>query len=181
MNGVKALVCFFQAEDGIRDIGVTGVQTCALPIYTGIPLMRAMLLEFPDDPTCDYLDRQYMLGKSLLIAPVFSGDGAVTYYLPTGRWTSFLTGEVVEGPRWVRETHDAMSLPLMVRPGSVIAVGSRDDRPDYDFAEGVTLRAYELAEGQQTTTIIPSLTGGAGAAVEGSRSGGAPRRAGAGG
>jgi len=86
--------------------------------------MRAMLLEFPGDPACDYLDRQYMLGESLLVAPVFSNDGTVAYYLPTGRWTHLITGEVVEGPGWMRETHTAMSLPLMVRPNSIIPVGT---------------------------------------------------------
>ena len=45
-----------------------------------------------------------MLGESLLVAPVFSYDGMVDYYLPAGRWTNFLTGQVVEGGRWVRET-----------------------------------------------------------------------------
>lgn len=39
--------------------------------HRGIPVMRAMILEFPDDPGCDHLDRQYMLGESLLVAPVF--------------------------------------------------------------------------------------------------------------
>src|SRR5574344_348159 len=51
---------------------------------TGLPVMRAMLLEFPDDPGCRTLDRQYMLGDSLLVAPVFSPDGLVEYYLPEG-------------------------------------------------------------------------------------------------
>ena len=102
-----------------------------------------------------------MLGESLLVAPVFSPDGVVTYYLPAGRWTSFLTGEVMEGPGWVRETHDFMSIPLMVRPNSVIAVGSHEDRPDYDYGDGVTLQVYELAEGNNVTAVIPSVAGGA--------------------
>ena len=125
----------------------------------GIPVMRAMMLEFPDDPTCDYLDRQYMLGESLLVAPIFSADGAVTYWLPAGRWTNFLTGEVIKGPGWRRETHDFASLPLMVRPNSVIAVGSHADRPNYDYSDGVTLQVYEMAEGNQVTVCIPSQTG----------------------
>src|SRR5690606_30447311 len=58
----------------------------------GIPMMRAMLLEFPDDPACEYLDRQYMLGESLLVAPVFREDGQVSFYLPAGTWTHLLTG-----------------------------------------------------------------------------------------
>jgi alpha-D-xyloside xylohydrolase len=125
----------------------------------GTPVMRAMLLEFPDDPTCDYLDRQYMLGESLLVAPVFSEDNTVSYYLPSGRWTNFLTGKIITGPGWQRETHDFMSLPLMVRPNSVIAVGNHEDRPDYDYGQDVTLRVYELEEGKQVSLVIPSVKG----------------------
>jgi alpha-D-xyloside xylohydrolase len=118
-----------------------------------------MMLEFPDDPACDYLDRQYMLGDSLLVAPVFSEVGSVSYYVPSGRWTNFFTGEVIEGPGWQRETHDFMSIPLLVRPNSVIAIGSHDDRPDYDYGEDVTLHVYELADGEQISTVIPSVNG----------------------
>jgi alpha-D-xyloside xylohydrolase len=125
----------------------------------GTPMMRAMLLEFPDDPTCDYIDRQYMLGASLLVAPIFSDDGRVTYYLPAGRWTNFFTGEIKVGPGWQNETHDFMSLPLMVRPNSIIALGSHDDRPDYEYGDGLTLQVYELADGHSATTTIPSTTG----------------------
>jgi alpha-D-xyloside xylohydrolase len=127
---------------------------------SGVPVMRAMLLEFPGDPTCDYLDRQYMLGDALLVAPVLASDGHVRYYLPAGRWTHLLTGEVLEGPGWRDETHDMLSLPLLVRPGAVLALGARDDRPDYDYADGVTLQVYELADEQQSRVSIPALAGG---------------------
>jgi alpha-D-xyloside xylohydrolase len=125
----------------------------------GIPLMRAMLLEFPDDPTCDFLDRQYLLGESLLVAPVFTEAGAVTYYLPAGRWTNFLTGAAVEGPQWLHETHPFTTLPLWVRPNTVIALGARVDRPDYEYDEDVTLQVYALADGQKVTTVVPTVTG----------------------
>jgi alpha-D-xyloside xylohydrolase len=138
---------------------------------TGIPVMRAMLLEFPDDPACDYLDRQYMLGESLLVAPVFSREGAVAYYVPAGRWTHFLTGKMTEGPGWRRETHDFLSLPLLARPNSIIAVGNHDDRPDYDYSDGVTLQVYELAEGAQARATIPSLKGAAAATASVKREG----------
>ncbi len=58
----------------------------------GIPVMRAMVLEFPEDRTCGWLDRQYMLGPDLLVAPVFSEDGQVDVYVPDGAWRSFLDG-----------------------------------------------------------------------------------------
>jgi alpha-D-xyloside xylohydrolase len=84
----------------------------------GIPVLRAMFLEFPDDPACAYLDRQYMLGADLLVAPVFSDDGEVSYYLPAGEWTRLLTGEKLNGGRWITEKHDFLSLPLLVRAGA---------------------------------------------------------------
>jgi alpha-D-xyloside xylohydrolase len=110
----------------------------------GTPVLRAMALEFPDDPACAHLDRQYMLGPSLLVAPVFSEDGEVEYYVPAGRWTHLLSGDVVEGPGWHRETHDYLSLPLLVRPGTRLPWGARDDRPDYDYEDGLTWREFEL-------------------------------------
>jgi alpha-D-xyloside xylohydrolase len=73
-----------------------------------------MLLEFPDDPACRHLDTQYMLGSALLVAPVFSVDGEVSYYLPEGEWRHLLTGEVTHGPGWRRERHNYRSLPLWV-------------------------------------------------------------------
>jgi alpha-D-xyloside xylohydrolase len=118
-----------------------------------------MVLEFPNDPACDYLDLQYMLGDSLLVAPVFSFDGSVQYYVPEGKWTNLLNRKVVEGPRWVQETHDFASLPLLVRPSSVIPVGNRNDRPDYDYSDGVTLQVYELEDGKQARVEIPTLDG----------------------
>ena len=71
-----------------------------------------------------------------------------------------MSGEVKQGPRWFRDTYDFLSLPLFVRPGSVLAVGKDDTKPDYDFAVGVTLRAYELPDGGEPTTVtVPTLDG----------------------
>jgi len=125
----------------------------------GTPLLRAMLLEFPDDPACEHSDLQYMLGDSLLVAPVFSHDGNVSYYVPDGRWINLLNGGQVEGPGWKRETHDFMSLPLLVRPNSVIPIGSHTDKPDYDFSEGVTLHIFSLDDGYSADVEIPSMDG----------------------
>lgn len=118
-------------------------QSC-ITHQTGIPLMRPMILEFSDDPSCPYVDRQYMLGDTLLVAPIFSNTGEVSYYLPQGRWTNFLTGEPVKGGKWVRERHGYFTLPLMVRENSVLAVGSNNQRPDYDYADGVTFHVFTL-------------------------------------
>lgn len=125
----------------------------------GAPMLRPMVLEFPDDPACDTLDRQYMMGESLLVAPVFRKDGQVQYYLPDGEWTSLLNGEKTRGGHWRTETHDFLSLPLMVRPGTVLPMGACDSRPDYDYTDGVELHVYQLAEGESRTVRIPDLKG----------------------
>lgn len=120
---------------------------------TGIPLMRPLVLEFPDDPAVAYLDRQYMLGPSLLVAPVFSAEGDVEFYLPAGAWTSLLTGETVEGGRRLRERHGFDSLPLYVRPGAVLPWGARVDRPDYDYTDGLQLRVFPGGEGAASVVV----------------------------
>ena len=120
---------------------------------TGTPLMRPMQLEFPDDPSVAYLDRQYMLGGDLLVAPVFSETGEVEFYLPDGEWTSLLTGERVTGGRWLRETHGYESLPLYVRPGAVLPWGAREDRPDYDYHDGLQLRVFPGGSGRRSITV----------------------------
>jgi alpha-D-xyloside xylohydrolase len=139
---------------------------------TGIPMMRAMALEFPADPACDYLDRQYLLGDALLVAPVFSEEGVVDYYVPEGRWTDLFTGRVVAGPRWVRETHGFLSVPLLVRPNSVLPVGRNEERPDYDYADGVTFQVYELEEGRAVSATVPTLSGETAMTVSAERKGG---------
>ncbi|CAM5540349.1 alpha-xylosidase [Streptomyces badius] len=125
---------------------------------TGIPMMRPMLVEFPGDPACRTLDRQYMLGPDLLVAPVFTADGEVEYYVPEGTWTSLLTGERVTGPAWRHETHGFDSLPLLVRDGAVLPWGADDQRPDGDWLDGLTLRIFGTGTDARTVTV-PDLTG----------------------
>jgi alpha-D-xyloside xylohydrolase len=125
---------------------------------SGVPVMRPMVLEFPDDPGAATVDTQYMLGENLLVAPVFTADGDVDVYVPEGTWTSLLTGGTVTGPRWVREHHGYSSLPLYVRPDSVLPVGARTDRPDYAWADGVTLHLVELADGHRSVTRVAETT-----------------------
>ncbi|CAM3708127.1 alpha-xylosidase [Isoptericola cucumis] len=130
----------------------------------GTPIMRAMALEFPADRGTFPVDTQYMLGDALLVAPVFTADGTVEYYVPEGTWTRLLDGAttheaLVTGPRWVTETHGFDSLPLLVRPGTVLPVGARADRPDYAWADGVTLRCVELPAGYDAVTRVPGGDG----------------------
>jgi alpha-D-xyloside xylohydrolase len=120
---------------------------------TGMPLMRPLQLAFPDDPSVGYLDRQYLLGPDLLVAPVFDSDGEVDFYLPNGRWTSLLDGSVVEGGQWRRERHGYESLPLYVREGATLALSDRVDRPDHPYLDGLVLEVYPGVDGESAVTV----------------------------
>lgn len=131
----------------------------------GIPIMRPMILEFPDDPTAAYLDRQYMLGPDVLVAPVMH-EQEVTFYVPAGTWTHLVTGEQLTGPGWFSQVHGFDSLPVLARPGAVIPFGAVNDRPDYDWADGVELRVYAPADGQRTHVRVPDPDGAVAAEFE---------------
>lgn len=125
----------------------------------GRPVLRPMVLDFPQDRACDTLDRQYMFGDSLLVAPIFKENGEVQYYLPEGTWYNLITGAEVTGGKWQKETHDYHSLPLMVRPNSILPLGNNDQRPDYDYADGVTLVVSAFDEGAEVSVEIQDLSG----------------------
>ncbi|MBQ9142102.1 MAG: alpha-xylosidase [Lachnospiraceae bacterium] len=124
----------------------------------GIPTMRSMVLEYTQDRNCSYLDKQYMLGDSLLVAPIFNEESIGEYYLPEGKWTDFFTGKVYEGGKWYTDKYDYLSLPLMVKENTILPMGAHDDRPDYDYAEGVELRIYELQEGAKAVKTVYGMT-----------------------
>ena len=125
----------------------------------GRPVLRPMFMDFPEDRACDTLDRQYMFGDSLLVAPIFKENGEVQYYLPEGTWYNLITGADVSGGKWQKETHDYHSLPLMIRPNTVLALGNNDQKPDYDYEDGISLLVSAFDEGAEAKTEIPDLKG----------------------
>ncbi len=121
---------------------------------TGVPVMRSMILEFEKDPATAYLDMQYMLGDKLLVAPIFNDESKGRYYLPQGRWTHFLSGEVKEGEKWYEETFDYFSLPLFARENSLIPMGTKAETAQYDYTKDVQIQVFELVEGKETNCFV---------------------------
>ena len=96
---------------------------------TGIPILRPLLLEFGcEDEMLRYLDRQYMLGPSILVAPVMREDGECSFYLPEGKWISMIDGTEEEGPSWIKRKYDFLSLPMYARENSIIPM-EKDEKP----------------------------------------------------
>ena len=75
-----------------------------------------------------------------------------------GRWTNLLSGEAIKGDTWRRETHDYLSLPLMVRPNTVLPLGTVDSRPDYDYADGLELHVFAPEDGE-IVVQVPDIHG----------------------
>lgn len=123
---------------------------------TGVPMMRAMVLEYAQDPMTHFLDRQYMLGDSLLVAPIFNEEGAGSFYAPVedGLWTDYLTGKKYAGGKWYQETYDYMHLPLLARPNQIIAEGAIDNHAVYDYSQDVTFHAFEVTKDAQTKIYL---------------------------
>jgi len=99
----------------------SAVHECAT---TGMPIMRALWLHFPDDPKAVECGDQYLWGRNVLVAPVVE-KGATTrrIYLPRGAWYDFWTHERVEGGREINRPVDLETMPLYVREGSILPLG----------------------------------------------------------
>ncbi|KAK9367892.1 glycosyl hydrolases family 31-domain-containing protein [Lipomyces kononenkoae] len=123
---------------------------------SGVPMLRATFLEYPDDPMAWYQDTQYFLGDSLLVAPVFNAESRVQYYLPQGDWYGILDCKIRSGGRYVTEEHNVFSLPVLLRPGSAIVrnMTHGKDAVVYDWSEEATL-LVNWAEGMDKTVRIP--------------------------
>jgi alpha-D-xyloside xylohydrolase len=97
------------------------IYSCAnLASQTGLPVIRAMILEFQEDPNCYDKDQQYMLGPSLLIAPVLNGNGKVSVYIPKGSWRDYWSKEEFKGPMTLDRILPLDVLPIYVRSDSII-------------------------------------------------------------
>ncbi|MBR2283698.1 MAG: alpha-xylosidase [Ruminococcus sp.] len=122
---------------------------------TGIPMMRAMVVDFSYDHAALTVDTQYMLGDSLLVAPVFREDGECSFYLPAGgTWTDIQTGEQLPGGSWYTKTYDYFGMPLYAKPGSIIVYGNFGKTVEYDYTDGMEIVLYGFGDGQSAETKV---------------------------
>ena len=125
----------------------------------GYPMMRSMVLEFTEDRNTHFLDKQYMLGDSLLVAPIFNNASIGEFYLPAGRWTNFFTGKIYEGGKWYSEKFSYVTIPLFVKENSILCLGNCDTRADYDYEVNPEVRIYAPKDGETISTVICNQKG----------------------
>lgn len=99
------------------------IEQSELSIQSGMPLLRALLLHHPDDPTCRHIDDQYYFGDDLLVAPVMNERGCRDIYLPEGEWVHFFSKEYFRGPVWLKQIEVPLDeMPVYVRRGAILPV-----------------------------------------------------------
>lgn len=90
----------------------------------GVSPIRALVLDWPDDPNVREIDDQYMFGPSVMVAPLFAGQKSRSVYLPAGDWYDFWTHEKYAGGRRIEVTEPPERIPLFVKGGSLLPLAS---------------------------------------------------------
>lgn len=127
---------------------------------TGVPMMRAMIVDFGFDRAVLTIDTQYMLGDSILVAPVFNEDGECSFYLPDcGTWTDIQTGEELSGGHWYTKIYDYFGMPLYAKPNSIIVYGNFKNTAEYDYTDGMRIVVYGIEDGSSIKTAVYNING----------------------
>jgi alpha-glucosidase len=90
---------------------------------TGAPIMRPLVMEFPDDTAVANMTDEWLLGKGLLAAPILDSGGSRGIYFPNDTWYDYYTGEKIEGPRTIQVTKALDEIPVYVRAGTILPIG----------------------------------------------------------
>lgn len=130
----------------------------AVAAQTSLPMLRPLLLEFPDDPIAYTLDLQYMFGSELLVAPIFNDRGERSVYLPEGRWIDFWTHEVLNGPRTLHVRAPLDVLPLYVRANALIPTTEPAPFTSDEPFKAITIDAYLFERGSFALYDTDGLT-----------------------
>ncbi|MGH7554995.1 MAG: DUF5110 domain-containing protein, partial [Longimicrobiales bacterium] len=118
---------------------------------TGMPLMRAMWLHYPDDTRARSIGNQYLWGRDLLIAPIFQkGTTSRDVYLPAGDWYDWWSNARTTGSRTITRIVDLATMPIYVRAGAIIPFDPVRQHTAEVVTEPTTLRVYTGADGQFT-------------------------------
>jgi alpha-glucosidase/alpha-D-xyloside xylohydrolase len=115
---------------------------------TGLPMMRALWLQYPDDPQATERGDEYLWGSDLLIAPVVEkGATARRVYLPEGTWFDWWTGKKTSGKRWIQRPVDLETMPIYVRAGAIIPLDPIRQFTGQPVSEPTTLQVYPGKDG----------------------------------
>ncbi len=110
---------------------------------TGIPVMRPLIMEFPEEQECQNLSDQFMIGESIMAAPVYQPDKEKRMlYLPEGKWIDFWTGEVYEGKEHIIVDAPLDTMPIFIKGGSILPLNEKLNYIDEKEIECLELNVF---------------------------------------
>ena len=118
---------------------------------TGLPLMRALWLEYPSDAEAAKLGDEFLWGRDLLVAPVTEkGATSSRIYLPPGDWFDWWSNEKISGGRWIERSVDLATMPIYVRAGSIIPLDPVRQYVSQPVSETTELKIFPGADNEFT-------------------------------
>ncbi len=115
---------------------------------TGLPLIRALSLDWPSDEKAVTTEDEYMWGDHFLVAPVYENAATTrSVYLPSAVWWDYWSNTRSEGGQSMQRAVDLETIPLYVRAGAIIPVGPVKQYTSEPIDEPITLRVYPGADG----------------------------------
>ena len=118
--------------------------------YTGQPIMRPLVMEFPNDEHVVNMTNQWLLGNGLMAAPLLNAGGKRQVYLPDAIWYNFFTGEQIAGGQTLDVEAAWDEIPVFVRAGTILPLGpvvqNTEERPD----SSLEIRVYPGSDGSFT-------------------------------
>ncbi len=124
-------------------------------VRQSLPMLRALVLEFQDDPIVANIEDEYLFGDSFLVAPVMTPSNERMVYLPEGQWVNYWSKQVVQGNKWFKVEAPLEQLPLWVRAGSIIPLGPVQQFVDEKPLDPLTVELY-LPMGESRFVIYDS-------------------------
>jgi alpha-D-xyloside xylohydrolase len=115
-------------------------------VSSGLPMLRAMVIDFQNDPTAAFIDDQYLFGDSFLVAPIMMPSGQRRVYLPPGEWVDYWTKETVAGGEWLDVDVPLETLPLWVKAGAVVPMGPLQQYVGEKTLDPLTIELYAPGE-----------------------------------
>lgn len=116
---------------------------------TGLPIMRALWLVYPDDPKAIAIEDAYLWGSNMLVAPVVEkGVTQRTVYLPHGAWWDYWSDTKVEGGKSVVREVNLETIPLYMKAGAILPVGPVKQYASEPSNEPLVLKVFPGADGR---------------------------------
>ncbi len=130
-------------------------------VMTGLPVLRALVFHHAEDPTCWHIDDAYYFGDDFLVAPVMNAEGIRDIYLPMGEWVDVWSGEVLEGPRWLKSVAVPLAhMPIYARRGAQVPIypESVQSTSEMDLTKSVML-SFDANYRGLATSKLGAITG----------------------